>query len=250
MISQIQLFQQWWQVNLQQPLDISIPIGHPSKSVKAWYVNNPEFLPVKGDGFIGAVALGGSVNFRDVTFNPHGHGTHTECVGHITPEVFSVNQHIQQYFFASQLISVEPENINDDFVITPAQLKSANIHKDTKAIIIRTLPNTEQKLNTNYSSTNPPYLHPEAMKYIVSCNIEHLLIDLPSVDREVDGGELKAHHIFWNTKGNIRFNCSITELIFVPNHILDGLYLLNLQFAPLHNDASPSRPVLFELNKP
>ena len=39
----------------------------------------------------------------------------------------------------------------------------------------------------------------------------------------------------------------ITELIFVPNNVFDGRYLLNLQFAPLENDASPSRPVLFEI---
>ena len=104
-----------------------------------------------------------------------------------------------------------------------------------------------EKLKNNYSSTNPPYIAQDAMQFLVDFGIEHFLIDMPSVDKEIDGGALASHHTFWNTKGNIRFNCTITELIFVPNNVFDGRYLLNLQFAPLENDASPSRPVLFEI---
>ena len=78
--------------------------------------------------------------------------------------------------------------------------------------------------------------------------IEHLLVDLPSVDREEDQGRLSAHKAFWGMEtGPLRINSTITELIYVPDEIPDGLYLLNLQVMNLANDAAPSRPVLYAL---
>ena len=77
--------------------------------------------------------------------------------------------------------------------------------------------------------------------------MKHLLIDLPSVDREYDEGKLLAHKAFWNYPDNPRHDCTITEMIYVPNSIEDGSYLLNLQMASFENDASPSKPVLYEI---
>ena len=76
---------------------------------------------------------------------------------------------------------------------------------------------------------------------------------MPSVDREEDEGKLVAHKAFWNvintTKLNedARLDCTITELIYVDDLVLDGTYLLNLQIASFENDASPSKPVLYRL---
>jgi hypothetical protein len=78
---------------------------------------------------------------------------------------------------------------------------------------------------------------------------------LPSVDREEDQGKLLAHKAFWNVKNtqelnpDARLSCTITELIFVPDAIQDGTYLLNLQIASFENDASPSKPVLYALTQ-
>lgn len=78
--------------------------------------------------------------------------------------------------------------------------------------------------------------------------IRHLLIDLPSVDREKDEGKLSAHKAFWNYPGDaVRHDATITELIFVENSVQDGLYLLNLQLLNLQLDVSPSRPLLYKL---
>ena len=78
--------------------------------------------------------------------------------------------------------------------------------------------------------------------------IDHLLIDLPSVDKEVDGGKLSAHHAFWQYPHNTKLERTITEMIYVSNTVYDGSYLLNLQIASFENDASPSKPLLFQLN--
>ena len=108
------------------------------------------------------------------------------------------------------------------------------------------------KKRTHYSGFNPPYMAADAMEYIVSCGVEHLLIDLPSVDREEDGGKLLAHKAFWKypeTKQDRREKCTLSELIYVDNGIKDGFYLLNIQIASFEIDVSPSKPVLYELKE-
>ena len=142
-----------------------------------------------------------------------------------------------------------PESDGEDFFISAKQLKTALRNKKRDAIVIRTLPNLEDKKSMKYSNTNPPYLLEEAAIYLREKGIKHLLIDLPSVDKEKDEGKLLAHNAFWNTAGEIRMNATITEFIYVPNSIEDGEYLLNLMIAPFENDATPSKPVLYEILK-
>ncbi|PCJ82091.1 MAG: metal-dependent hydrolase [Flavobacteriales bacterium] len=245
MISKIKYNGIEFKVDLSKPIDISIPMRAGEKSVSAWYVSPVKIEPVRTESFVGSVKEGGSVNFRDIMFNPHGHGTHTECVGHISKEDYSINQCLKQFFFLAELISVQPQSIGEDKIITKEQIENALSEKETDVIIIRTLPNDDTKLRKQYSNTNPPYLHHDAAKFIRDSGIKHLLIDLPSVDREVDEGKLLAHKAFWEYPENPQTDMTITELIYVPNEIDDGSYLLNIQFASFENDASPSKPVLY-----
>ena len=116
-----------------------------------------------------------------------------------------------------------------------------------EALVIRCLGNGPAKLHTNYSNTNPPYIAAEAIEWLNEIGVQHLLIDMPSVDREQDGGALAAHHAFWQYPANTQFHKTITEMIYVANEIEDGTYLLNLQIAPFENDASPSKPILYKV---
>lgn len=236
-------------IETNEPMDLSIGLQSGSNNLRAWYVNPPTFEPVRANGFIGSVVEGGGVNFRDVFFNPHGHGTHTECHGHITPEVVSVNQKLKTYFFKAQLVSVEPKVLeNGDELIVKEQLETKLDESQIEALIIRTLPNINDKKSKNYSDTNPPYLDLSVIELIESFEIQHLLVDMPSVDRESDEGKLAFHHAFWNVPENPN-DKTITELIYVNDEIVDGLYILEMQMAPFENDASPSRPVLYKIQK-
>lgn len=236
-----------YQIDLSQPLDISIPLIASKTNVNAWYIDEPKIEPVVLGNWVGSVATGASVNFKTITFNPHAHGTHTECVGHITKEFHSINLNLKQFFFLAELITIAPTKLNDDFVITKKQLQFALKDMQPEAVIIRTIPNTKDKLSQQYSNTNPPYLLEEAALYLKEINVKHLLIDLPSVDKEQDEGKLLSHNAFWNTSGKLRLDATITEFIYVDNTIDDGSYFLNLQIAPFENDASPSKPVLYKL---
>lgn len=241
-------------IDTNQPLDISLPLSDTSENPRAWYVDAPKFEPVRANGYIGSIKEGGSVNFRNIFFNPHGHGTHTECLGHITPIIYSVNQCLKTYFFKAEVITIIPEVVvtdkgEIDLVIQKNQLLEKLNSKSTEALIIRTLPNDYEKTKKDYSATNPPYIDIQCIEILNNAGIKHLLIDTPSVDRESDGGELVFHHAFWNVPEDPQFDKTITELIYVNDQIEDGSYILNLQTAPFENDATPSRPVLYEIMK-
>jgi kynurenine formamidase len=234
-------------IDLSQPLDISIPLKGDVSNVNAWHIGPPKIEPEVFEGDIISVEHGASVNFNTITFNPHSHGTHTETVGHITKEEYSINTYLKQFFFLAEVVTVAPEKMGDDYVISRKQLQFALGNKKRDAIVIRTLPNTSEKKSQQYSNTNPTYMLEDAADYLKWKNIKHLLIDLPSVDKEQDEGELLAHNAFWNTSGKLRLDATITEFIYVSNKIGDGCYILNLQIAPFENDATPSKPILYKI---
>lgn len=96
----------------------------------------------------------------------------------------------------------------------------------------------------------------EAIEYIVEMGFRHLLVDLPSIERMFDDGKLSNHRIFWKIeqgsfelKENSRVHSTITEMIYVPNEVEDGEYILNLQIASFASDAAPSRPIIFPVKK-
>ena len=248
--------------------DISIPLKFNGPQPNAYGVERASSEPVLAGSLVGDTRQGGSVNFEQYTFIPHCNGTHTECVGHITNERISVRDCLQDILIPAVLISVEPVSAGGMFagdkVISRNSLieRLASVEGDipnsefrtpnSKALVIRTLPNTDVKRTAEYGADSiPPYFTADAMRLIVEHGFKHLLVDLPSIDRIFDEGKLINHRIFWNveegrfeTNPETRLNSTITELIYVPNEIPNGEYMLNLQIAPFDSDCAPSRPLL------
>ncbi len=247
MKARIKIKDQHIEVNLSRPIDISIPIRSGENNPIAWYLDAPKITPVVEGKWVAKVSEGAVVNFNNIYVNPHAHGTHTECVGHITEKAYSINDLLKTFFFTAEVITVVPEPHGDDQVITRKQVERALGGKKPEAIIIRTLPNSREKAQRNWSHTNWPYLMEEAAVFFRESGIKHLLIDLPSVDRESDEGVLASHNAFWDTRRTMRMDATITEMIFVPHTVADGSYLLNLQIASFENDASPSKPILYKI---
>lgn len=235
------------EVDLSKPLDISIPLSASKENPIAWYLDAPTIQAVQDGDWVAKVSEGASINFNNIAFNPHAHGTHTECLGHITAEFQSINETLKDFFFIAEVISVEPETVGENLIISEKQIKKALQNKTPEALIIRTLPNENEKKSKKYSHTNWPYLHHKAAQYCSEIGVKHLLIDTPSVDKEKDDGKLLAHKAFWQYPEKPRMQATITELIYVPVTISDGSYILNLMIAPFCNDASPSKPILYKL---
>ena len=248
-------------------ISLAIPIDATDPRVLAFGVEPPSAQPLSGPGFVGETRRGGSCNVTAHRLVPHCHGTHTECVGHLVDEPLSVNDVLRECLIPATLVSVRPETAPDgDRQITDGVLRAAlghdgglgSVRNDFhRAVIVRTLPNGTDKLRARYDGAVPlAYLTAAAGVLLAELGCEHLVVDLPSLDRMVDGGRLAAHRAFFGlAQGSRRLadatrrHCTATELAFVPDEVADGRYLLDLQLAPLASDAAPSRPMLLPLDE-
>jgi kynurenine formamidase len=269
MIFEVEINDIKYKLDTEMYYDLSIPLNFNKEQPNTYNVKKATSRAFEEEGgFIGDTRKGGSCNFDELYLIPHCNGTHTECLGHITNQRISIHNQLKDVFIPATLITISPSKNSkdsykpdlkeDDLIISKQSIKSALQEKYTgflKALIIRTNPNSEIKKVRNYMQYEPPFFSIEAMKYIVELGVQHLLVDMPSVDRTFDDGKLNVHHIFWNLKENSHeiddrseMYKTITEMLYVPDSVKDGNYMLNLQIAPFVSDASPSRPILFELN--
>ncbi|WP_448213325.1 cyclase family protein [Colwellia sp. MEBiC06753] len=228
--------------------------------------------PMQAGGFIGDTKQGGSCNVNELSFNPHCNGTHTETIRHIchddSPLSLAIADISLPPLMPCVLLSVTPVSAaqtdesytpalnTDDRLITRAQLAKVldNYSLDElQALAVRTLPNDDQKLSAHYNEQHQPaFFTREAMLYLNERGIEHLIVDIPSIDRLHDDGLLTNHHLFWQVAegmhqalSNSLINKTITELAYFNTDIDDGFYFINLQTPAFANDAAPSRPVLY-----
>ena len=251
------------------PIDLAIPMDFYGPQPNTYGVPRARAQAYEGEGFVGDVRRGGSCNFEQYTLIPHCNGTHTEGIGHIAEARIAVHPLLRESFFPATLISVAPlspaettESYRpaanpEDRMITRASLVQA-LEKVPeawlRALVIRTLPNDPDKQTRDYSQQAPAFFSLEAMQYLRQRGVSHLLVDLPSVDRLFDDGHLDNHHEFWSVEKDGHevdpdraSQATITEMIFVPDQVADGHYLLELQLAAWLADAAPSRPRLFSL---
>lgn len=237
-----------WRAN-GRPHDLSIPVNPLQGLPRAWYQGPPQARPVRSENWVGSVSEGGAVNFRDITFNPHAHGTHTETREHIHDAFKPIDATARSgslpFLIPAYLIHTPPEPQGEDWVVPTARLEEAqnDLKKFSPWALILKCTSGEQV--RDWSDSNPPFLGDGFAEHLCSLGIRHLLIDLPSVDKEVDGGVLRAHNAFFGPDSNPRRGATISELLCVPEGLSSGPGLLAMQVSPFVNDAAPSRPVWF-----
>ncbi|MBL7998278.1 MAG: cyclase family protein [Candidatus Kapabacteria bacterium] len=236
-------------IDFAAPNTISIPLRRTmADNPNAYGLTAPTIEPFRAGEFIGSVAEGAPVNCEVMTLVPHGNGTHTECVGHIATGGFWIADAGLPWTGWAVLITVQPEQDGGDYIIYEHTIKSAlapyGLH-GCDAVIIRTAPNGDWKKRHTWSGTNPPYLHSNCGVFLRESGIKHLILDLPSVDRETDGGVLAAHHAFWNYPESPRLDATITEMVYVDDSLPDGLYVASIHTLAVESDASPSVVALY-----
>ena len=247
MTAEIQWNGRLWEVDLGNPLSIGLPIVNGADNPNCYFSDQVKITPIIQGDFSGSLALGGPVNHMTISLSPHGNGTHTECSGHVINNGHTMKSVGKIAPVYAQLISVQPIEYNDDLIISRESLLTIDLQNNISAIILRTIPNSIEKLTKNYSGSNPVYMTIEAVEYLVEKEILHLILDIPSVDREDDGGKLSGHKVFWGNSEREK-GATITVLAFIEDRIKDGIYLLDLQTLLLELDVSPSNPVLYSLN--
>jgi len=260
-----------YEVDRSTPISIAIPLKFNGDQPNSYDVDRATSIAYRDGEFVGSVKEGGSCNFEQYTFIPHCNGTHTEGVGHLSMDLIAVDDVLKELLIPASLITINCISPSDtketyipaldptDKVITKELIVEA-IKRVGGAIfeslIIRTLPNKEDKMSRRYMEQLPPFFTKEAMEYIYKLNVQHLLVDIPSVDRTFDDGNMTNHCIFWNSDPENRdidpkdaSLKTITEMVFIPDEVKDGAYLLNLQIPAFVADAAPSRPILYKYSK-
>jgi len=279
----VELLNEKYQLDIAKPLSLAIPVefSSPSDTTKENTEIQPNHFsaklasskPMKAGSFIGDTEQGGSCNVNELSINPHCNGTHTETIAHICDLNHQHSKVIADIcpspLIPCVLVSIEPKPISEtkenytpelqekDKLITRSALESllANYsNEQLQCLVIRTLPNNKDKCSQSYSQNNQPaFLTREAILYINKRNVEHVILDIPSLDRLHDDGLLTCHHLFWQVEeGKHQANdCSlvnktITEMAFIDSQIIDGFYFCNIQIPRFITDAAPSNPVLYD----
>jgi kynurenine formamidase len=256
--------------DLSRPIALAIELDFSADQPRHFGAPPANTQPFSVPGFSGSVARGASCNCNVITLIPHCNGTHTECVGHLTTERLDAHREIPPGLVPTLLVTVAPVDTHDtlettdpapqpgDKLITRGALERGWPTAppfQPRALVIRTLPN--DVLKCAYTDRTPPYLSREAAELLVARAIEHLVVDLPSIDRAHDEGRLTAHRVFFGLpRGSTslgqasRPRSTITELAFIPDTVADGAYLLEIQVPAIGGDAVPSRPLLYPIESP
>ena len=183
---------------------------------------------------------------------------HSHLFEHILNNDISIHDVLSPKFIHTELISITPVKWSEtdesyhcipdtnDRVITKKKLKQ-KIRYPIDGLVLRTLPNDQEKLDRKYDSLNTTFLTNDAISYLDELNIKHLVVDLPSIDRTDDNGELGNHHLFFECVPP--FEKTITELAFIPDKVDDGLYFMLIEIPAMRLDAAPSRPFLFKFEE-
>jgi hypothetical protein len=256
-------------VDLDRPFDLSVELDFDGPQARHFAAPPARSQPYSVPGFSGSVASGASCNCVSITLIPHCNGTHTEGAGHLTLEPLHAHRLVPRGLLPALLLSVQPVPPSQspessdplpqpcDLLVTRAALQAAwpaQLPFAPRALVIRTLPNDPAKRARDYTDMTPPYLTREAAQHLVARGIEHLVVDLPSLDRAHDEGRLTAHRLFFGLPPGDsslahaeRSQCTVTELAYAPDDASDGSYFLQLQVPAINGDAIPSRPLLYRL---
>lgn len=243
------------EVDLSRPIVIALELNFDAAQPRHFGAPAATTAAFSVPGFSGSVAHGASCNCNSMTLIPHCNGTHTECVGHLTTEPLDAHRLAPKGLIPAVLITVEPTGATQESTDPPPQPGDKLITRQAlergwpppgefqpRAVVIRTQPD------------EPAFLSREAAEFLVARDIEHLVVDLPSLDRAHDEGRLTAHRVFFGlppgaTTSRLasRPQATVTELAYIPAEVPDGTYLLEIQVPALGGDAVPSRPLLYPI---
>ncbi|MGA9851362.1 MAG: cyclase family protein [Gammaproteobacteria bacterium] len=241
-------------VDLARGVSLAIPLQFNGPQPSFFGAPAAGAAPLQVGDFTGDTRQGGSCNVGHYQFVPHCNGTHTECLGHLVNDGTAVTEQLRVSLLPATLVTLAPRHNVIDATLIRMSLQHQPLRGMHTAFIIRTLPNTRDKLTHRYDAIPPAYLAEDAVQLLVEAGVEHLLVDLPSLDPMHDEGRLAAHRTFWGLPAGSqrqadakRPRCTVTEMIYVPEQVKDGYYLLDLQIPAFMSDAAPSRPIIYPI---
>ena len=90
-------------------VDLAIPLDFRGAQPRFFAATPAASVWLEVGGFNGDVGRGASCNCSVHTFAPHCHGTHTECVGHLTDDGHSMADHPAEPVRLALLVTLPPD---------------------------------------------------------------------------------------------------------------------------------------------
>jgi kynurenine formamidase len=230
--------------------------------------------PYTAPGFTGEVRRGASCNCATIELTPHCNGTHTESVAHLVDEPLDVCDLAPLGLMPALVVSLDPQAASatdedsdpppqpGDRLLTRAALRAAwpaLLPFAPRALVLRARRGADAGVDDDPGNdpAGAPYLSRQLVADLVDRGIEHLVVELPSIDRAHDEGRLCGHRLFFGLPpGSTRLaeatrrGCTVTEYASIPAALADGPCALQLTLPRLAGDAVPSRPLAFRLAGP
>ena len=208
-----------YKIDTKESFDISITYKFNGAQPNNYDVNPGQLSPLKSGETTYSVRAGAGCNVPEISMNIHCTGTHTEYVGHLLDNPGDIGMVLKDIIIPAVLISIGPNSIvgtkesyhysvrEHELVVSRESIQK-EVEKwsehQPQALIIRTIPNAEDKKYYQYSINPPAFFTNDALRYICDSGIQHLVVDLPSIDRMSDNGILGNHRIFWGDGKNQR----------------------------------------------
>ena len=249
MITEIHHNNNTYKVNTHEGVDLSIRNDFLGSGPIFYGAEQPQVNAFRSGDFVGDMKEGGSCNVPIVTLDIHCTGTHTESIAHVLDSEEKISDVCPKGMIPASLTSVELQEANktnesyhcdmsNELVITKDELQKSTLEPNN-ALIIRTLPNDRSKKKRIYDIEPAPFFTNDAIDHINVLGVQHLLVDIPSIDKADDGGHLENHKRFFK-QGK-----TISELLFIPDDLKDGFGFLQIQIPNWGLDAAPSRPIFY-----
>jgi len=257
-----------FETDVDDAVHLSIPLDFDGDQARAFGLSPASSEPVPFEEAVCDTEQGGAFNADILELIPHGNGTHTETVGHLVDQDVPVGEQLVESLIPCTVLSVEPRLLGEtgetypnrsepsDEVLTRRRIQRRASALQLPAgffdaVVLHTRSAADAEPFRDYSGTNPPYPTTEALDWLVEREVEHLLVDLPSIDRESEGGRLANHRRFWELGPDERRQDppspkTVTELVHVPESLPDGIYFLDIDVPNFSVDAAPSRPLVYE----
>lgn len=256
-----------WSSSADALLDASLPILPDGATPRAFGLPAATEAPVPiGGGRVLRVRAGASVNCDGLHLHPHGDGSHLECAAHILAEddpraaAAKATLAAASPLWCGLLVDVRAVPLGesgetyagthapDDAVISAAALAPAltaarargpGLRYDALILRVQAAPVED---DVDFSGRNPPYPTDQAATLLAAEDARLLVLDLPSLDREDDGGTTPNHRAWWGLGPgrSARLDRLVFELARLPAGLDPGPVAVHLGAAPLRSDAVPA----------
>lgn len=219
---------------LQYPISVSrtIVLNPQYRSSGAFHLPSFSTSTFEAGDFVGDLKRGGSCRVDIHSYSPHNF-THIESCAHIDINGNTLDK-IDRKKLSGIVFLADLSSVSDDFVEWDPLIGKFD-YKKLDALAIKTSASLLPQ-DHNFTQSDFMAIHQTTAQKLFDMDIDLLILDLPSMDKETDN-TLSSHKIFFGSDQNVNTQKTIIELAYFQN-LEEGYYYYVLTPPILQTDAT------------